>query len=201
MPHALLQASARTPATLPAHCRQWGNLAGCLGSTKTLWSGVSRQLGQWFLHQIPTPAPGTPLSLAVGAWEGGDGCGCCCCCLQRAGTGLCVPRCCCCPPCSAACPARARPLLRDPARLAHSPRCRALPTLRGSHARPRLGWLLGAARQQPAVPALSHAHAECVSTHACTPAARLRALHSHTAAPAAPRLRGDAPAQPHSAAS
>lgn len=106
----------------------------------------------------------------------------CCCCLQRAGTGLCVPRrCCyCCPraptflcslpqhgcqhghgPCSETCN-----------RLAHSPHTRALPTFRGSHARPRLGWLLGAARQQPAVPPLSHAHAQCVSTHARTPAVR-----------------------------
>lgn len=93
----------------------------------------------------------------------------------RAGTGPCVPPHSC-PPSSAACPAWLAlghcPCSGTRTRLSHSPHARALPTCRGSHAHPRLGWLLGAARQQPAVPPLSRAHAECVSRHACTPAVR-----------------------------
>lgn len=44
-------------ATLPAHCRQWGNLSGCWGSTKTCGLGSAGRRSSGFCAEFPRQRP------------------------------------------------------------------------------------------------------------------------------------------------
>lgn len=197
--HAPVRRPCHPPCPLPAIRKPlWVS-----GQHQNLWPGVSRQAGQWFLHQIPTPVPATLFPPAVGAWEGGDGtvlllsaesgdrAVCASTLLLLLPTSSHVPL----QPAPAWLPARAWPLLRDLQPACTQPTHPGSPHLPGLTRTPPARLAAGSC-QTAAGSASSQPCTRTVCEHACTHtcSARLRAPHSHTDAPAPAaqrRLLGD----------